>query len=179
MKRIATISAIAVLAFVSFISTLDYAVGQTAEPEGSREKDERAIQGIIDDYAATWNDHDMKASAELFSDDADCVVISGKHMKGRDEIFRYHDELHKAAFKDRRLSAQLKDLRFLRPDVAIGHVAFEGKTTSTAADTRGATTALATVVLEREQGRWSIAAFHNTLLTKSGPVAPALPPDPK
>jgi len=111
MKRIVTISAITVLALVSLI--------QTAEPAGSRAKDEQAIQKIVDDYAATWNNHDMRASAELFSDDADCVVISGKHMKGRDEIFRYHDELHKGAFKDRRLSAQLKDLRFIRPDVAI------------------------------------------------------------
>lgn len=179
MKRIAAFAAITALAFASLISTLDYAVGQKPEPARSRAKDEQAIQMIVDDYAATWNSHDMKASAELFTDDADCVVISGKHMKGRDEIFRYHDELHKGTFKDRRLSAQLKDLRFIRPDVAIGHVAFEGKTTSTAVDKRGATTALATVVLERQQNRWLIAAFHNTLLTRSGAVAPVLSSDPK
>jgi len=100
-------------------------------------------------------------------------------MTGRAAIFTYHDELHKGKFKDRRLSSQLKDLRFIRPDVAIGHVAFAGKTTSTAVDERGATMALATIVLEKEQGRWSIAAFHNTLLTRSGPVAPVLPSDPE
>ncbi len=175
----ATTSTIAVLALAGLISSFDYAVGQTEEPAGSRAKDEQAIQKIIDDYAVTWNNHDMKASAALFSDDADCVVISGKHMKGRDEIFSYHDELHRGPFKDRRLSAQLKDLRFIRPDVAIGHIAFEGKPSATDVEKRGATSALATVVLERERGRWSIAAFHNTLLTRSGPVAPALPSDPK
>ncbi len=105
MKRTTAIAAITALAFASLISTFDPAVGQTPESAGSRAKDELAIQKIVDDYAATWNSHDMKASAELFTDDADCVVISGKHMKGRDEIFRYHDELHKGTFKDRRLSA--------------------------------------------------------------------------
>ncbi len=53
-------------------------------------------------------------------------MITGKHLKGRDEIFRYHDELPKGVFKDHRGSAELKDLRFIPADIAIGRVAFEG-----------------------------------------------------
>lgn len=143
----------------------------------SHAKDEQAIQKVADDFIGAWNRHDMKAFSNLYTEDADVVVITGKHLKGRDEIFKYHDDLHKGVFKDRRGSATLKDLRFIRPDVAIGHVAFEGASTLTSGDERGKTTALATVVLAKQQGRWLVTAFHNTLL--SGRVAGVLPSDPK
>jgi uncharacterized protein (TIGR02246 family) len=147
----------------------------TPTPAESPATDEQAIQKLADDLGNAWNRHDMKAWSDLFTEDADVVVITGKHLKGREEIFKYHDQLHKGVFKDRKGQGQLKDLRFIRPDVAIGHVAFEG--TSTSGDERRTTNALATVVLVKQQGRWLITAFHNTLL--SGPAAGVLPSDPK
>jgi uncharacterized protein (TIGR02246 family) len=83
-------------------------------------------------------------------------------MMGRNEIFTYHDGLHKGVFKERTLTARWKDLRFIGADVAIGHIAFAGRASS--GDERRNTTALATVVLVKQQGRWLIAAFHNTFL---------------
>lgn len=141
----------------------------------SQAMDEQAIRKVTDDFREAWNRHDIKAFAQLYTEDADCVVITGRHLKGRDEIFRYHDDLHKGIFRDRRGSGQLKDLRFIQPDVAIGHVAFEGSSTS--GDERRKTTAFATVVLTKQQGRWLITAFHNTLL--SGPPGGVLPSDPR
>jgi hypothetical protein len=63
----------------------------------------------------------------------------------------------------------------LRPEVAIGHLNFEGADIS--GDERRKTTAFATIVLAKEQGKWLIAAFHNTLL--SGPPGGVLPSDAK
>ena len=113
--------------------------------------------------------------SELCTEDADFVVITGRHLKGREEIFTYHHALHQGTFKNRTLSARLKDLRFIQPDVALGHLNFEGADTS--GDERRKTTAFATIVLAKEQGKWLIAAFHNTLL--SGPPGGVLPSDSK
>ena len=141
-----------------------------AAPVRSEGEDEQAIQKLLAESTGAWNRHDMKAFSELFTNDADFVVISGRHLKGRGEIFTYHDQLHKGAFKGRQQSSKWQDLRFIRPDVAIGHVAFEA--TSTSGDKTLRRTALATVVLANTGGRWSITALHNTLL--SGPPPGAL-----
>ncbi len=142
-------------------------------PPGSHAKDEEAIQKLLDDSTGAWNRHDMRPWSEQFTEDADFVVITGRHLKGRDEIFTYHDELHKGVFKDHSGSAKLKDLRFLRPDIAIGHVAFEGTSTS---DPKVKTTALGTVVLAKQKGKWLVTAFHNTRLSGPPPGAPSAGP---
>ena len=135
--------------------------------------DKDAIQEIAASFAAAWNRHDMRAFSELCTEDADFVVITGKHLKGREEIFAYHDDLHKGIFQNRALSAELKDLRFIQPDVAIGHLAFQGRDTS--GDARRNTSAFATIVVVKLDSQWLIAAFHNSLL--SGPAGGVLSSD--
>jgi uncharacterized protein (TIGR02246 family) len=137
--------------------------GSTAQAQ-TRTEDEQAIQKVLADFVAAWNQHDMKLWSELFTDEADYVVVTGKHLKGRGEIFKYHDELHKGPFKDHQMKASWQDVRFLRDDVALGHVKFEP------GNDKMKRTALATVVLIKQNGRWLIIAFHNTLLY--GPPLP-------
>ena len=137
-----------------------------------RTEDERAIQKVLVDFVAAWNQHDMKLWSELFTDDADFVVVTAKYLKGREEIFKYHDELHKGPFKDHQMKASWQDMRFPRDDVALGHVKFEP------GNNKMKRTALATVVVVKQNGRWLIAAFHNTLLY--GPPLPEqFPPNSK
>jgi uncharacterized protein (TIGR02246 family) len=125
--------------------------------------DRGEIEQIPDSFAAAWNRHDMRAMSALFTEDADFVVITGRHLKGREDIFSYHDSLHRTVFKTRQLAAELKDLRPLRPDVAIGHLAFQGWDVS--GDESRRTSALATIVVKRAGDIWAVSAFHNTLVT--------------
>jgi len=142
-----------------------------AQPESGSE-DEQAIQKVLVDFVAAWNQHDMKLWSELFTDDADFVVVTAKHLKGREEIFKYHDELHKGPFKDHQMKASWQDMRFPRDDVALGHVKFEP------GNDKMKRTALATVMLLKQNGKWLITAFHNTLLY--GPPLPEqFPPNSK
>ena len=99
MKQTTTMTILALMGLSFF--TFDYALGQTPEPAESRANDEQTIQKVPDDFSGAWNRHDMKAYSDLFTEDADVVVINGKHTKGRNEIFRYHDGLHKGVMKDR------------------------------------------------------------------------------
>jgi uncharacterized protein (TIGR02246 family) len=64
--------------------------------------DRQAIQKILDDWVAAWNKHDMRAMTDLFSEDADFAVITARHLKGRKEIFEYHDDLHKRGLTGQR-----------------------------------------------------------------------------
>jgi uncharacterized protein (TIGR02246 family) len=143
---------------------LAIAHAQTPESLKLRSEDERAARQVMADFQSVWTAHDTKALAELCTEDADFVVISGKHVQGRDQIYAYHDALHKTALKDRTNQNHVENIRFIRPDVAIMHVRFEGKSRLPEGDKRGDTTARATVVVEKEQGKWLISAFHNTLV---------------
>ena len=134
-------------------------------------EDRQAIQKTLDQWVEAWNKHDMRAMSDLFSEDADFTVITAKHLKGRKEIFEYHDELHKSGSTSQR-KATWEDLRFVRPDVAIGHVYFEPPDPKVTG--KGSRTALALVVMTREKGKWWIAALHNTL--KYGPPLPEQSP---
>jgi uncharacterized protein (TIGR02246 family) len=135
-------------------------------------EDEQAIQKVLADFVAAWNQHDMKLWSQLFTVDADFVVVTAKHLRGREEIFKYHDELHKGPFKDHAMKAGWQDVRFLRADVALGHVKFEP------GNDKMKRTALGTAVLVKQNGKWLITAFHNTLLY--GPPLPEqFPPDSK
>ena len=115
----------AILAPISLCCAIAH--GQTPEPLASTSGDERAARQVMVDFQTIWTAHDMKALAELCTEDADFVVIGGKHVHGRDEIYEYHDALHKTALKDRTIQNHIEDIRFIRPDVAIMHVRFEGK----------------------------------------------------
>ena len=154
---------------VSMLCLLAFASVALAQ---ARTEDEQAIQKVLADFVVAWNQHDMKLWSELFTDDADFVVVTAKYLKGREEIFKYHDELHKGPFKDHQMKASWQDMRFPRDDVALGHVKFEP------GNNKMKRTALATVVLVKQNGRWLIAAFHNTLLY--GPPLPEqFPPNSK
>jgi uncharacterized protein (TIGR02246 family) len=124
--------------------------------------DRDAIQQVLTRFVAAWNVHDMRPLADLFTERADFVVVTGRHLKGRAEIVAYHDSLHRGAFRQRQLRAQWKNLRHIRPDVAIGHIAFEGWTPG---DSTLRTSALATVTLICNAGRWRIEALHNLRLS--------------
>jgi uncharacterized protein (TIGR02246 family) len=137
-------------------------------PQESRVADEHAIQQLLQDWVAAWNAHDMRKMADLYSEDADFVVITAQHLHGREEIYSYHNELHKGLFKDSQRKASWTDLRFIRPDVSVGHIYFEPPDPK--ATGRATRTALALVVMTKESGKWQIVSFQNTL--KDGPPLP-------
>jgi uncharacterized protein (TIGR02246 family) len=61
--------------------------------------EEQAVRKVVVDFAEAINRGDAKAFAALFTDDADFVVITGKYLKGRNEIVRYHSELFTGGFQ--------------------------------------------------------------------------------
>ena len=131
-----------------------------AQTSQTQNQGETAVREIVKEVENGWNAHDGKAFAAPFAADADYVVVNGMYGKGREEIERGHTAIFKTIYKDSRNVATIKSVRFLRPDVAVAHVEWNLEFKMNGETKKGH--AMNTMILTKEGGRWSIAAFQNT-----------------
>ena len=128
--------------------------------------EEGAVRRVVADFAGAINRGDAKAFDALFAEDADFVVITGKYLKGRNEIVTYHAELFTGGFQGSHLEVTSVAVRFLRPDVAVARVA----TMRAENGGKEMRTSFPMFVLTKQHESWLIAAVQNTLT--SGPPVP-------
>lgn len=146
--------------FVTFLGYLMLMViGVPASAGGPA--DEAAVKSVLLRFQESWNTPDMPHIEDLFTDDADFVVITGKWLKGRDEIVGYHRDLLKGVYRDSHLFVDDITVRFVRDDLAIVHMASGANFTRAQEQFRR--TSLSTSTLMKTGGKWRIIAFHNTL----------------
>ena len=132
------------------------------EKDSKMSKDEAAIRANIEQMAKGWN---MKSGAEFakpFAEDADYVVVNGAHIKGRAANAYGHQQIFNTIYKDSRNAGTVKQIRFVRPDVAIVHVEWNLSFKVNGEEKKGH--ALSTMVMTKEKGKWNIAAFQNTAI---------------
>jgi uncharacterized protein (TIGR02246 family) len=132
------------------------------EKDSKMSGDEMAIRANVRQMETGWNAHDGKAFAAPFAADADYVVVNGMHAKGRNEIEKGHTGIFTTIYKDSRNAATIRSVRFLRKDVAVVHT--EWNLEFTAGGEMRKAHALSTMIMTRENGKWSIAAFQNTMI---------------
>ncbi len=130
-------------------------------------KDETAVRQIVRQVQDGWNAHDGKAFAAPFATDADYVVVNGMYIKGRESIEKGHTGIFATIYKDSTNTATVKSVRFLRKDVAVVHVEWNLEFRLDGKTNKGH--ALNTMIMTKEAGNWSIAAFQNT------PIQPFVP----
>jgi len=130
----------------------------------SRAADEAAIRESVKQLETGWNTKSGAVFAKPFAEDADYVVINGMYIKGRAAIQTAHQRIFDTIYKDTNISLTVKQIRFLRPDIAVVHVNGhrEGPTKELTGD------AILTLVMTREQQDWTIAAFQNTSVAPRG-----------
>lgn len=145
------------LALVALAACALYAAAPSAAADSA---DEAAIRENVRQLEAGWNAKSGAQFAKPFAADADYVVINGMYIKGQEAIAEGHQRIFDTIYKVSTLSLSVKQLRMLRPDVAVVHV------TGTNKVPRGAETqtteAIITLLMTKESGAWKIAAFHNT-----------------
>jgi uncharacterized protein (TIGR02246 family) len=95
-----------------------------AEPLRSfgQSREEKEIRAVEMGLQEAWNHHDMKAWANLFTEDADFVNVAGWWWKGRGEIEKKHTEIHAYIFRDSTLTIGEIQTRFLTPEIAVVHI---------------------------------------------------------
>ncbi|HEX8150376.1 MAG TPA: SgcJ/EcaC family oxidoreductase [Pyrinomonadaceae bacterium] len=124
------------------------------------DEDEAAIRENVRQLEAGWNAKDGALFAKPFAADADYVVINGSYIKGREVIAEGHQRIFDTFYKESTLSLSVKQVRMLRPDVAVVHVTGTNKIPHGAETRTGE--AIMTLLMTKESGVWKIAAFQNT-----------------
>lgn len=162
MSQRTNLFAATILALV-FVALPSASYAQTASTSNA---DEAAIRKIVQQVQDGWNAHDGKAFAAPFAADADYVVVNGMYIKGREDIEKGHVQIFTTFYKDSRNVATIKSIRFLRPDVAVAHVEWNLEFKMNGESRKGH--AINTMVLTKEGGKWSIAAFQNTPIQPEG-----------
>lgn len=122
--------------------------------------DEAALRENIRQLELGWNAKSGAQFAKPFAEDADYVIINGTQIKGRAAIAEGHQRIFDTFYKESVISLSVKQVRMLRPDVAVVHVSGLLKLSS-GADARE-DKAVMTLVMTKEDGAWKITAFQNT-----------------
>ena len=151
-----------ILILVLFIAS----VNGYAQKIDNTDADEAMIRANVKQMETGWNARDGKAFAAPFAADADYVVVNGLHAKGRDEIGKVHTGIFTTIFKDSRNAATIKNVRFIRKDVAVVHVEWNLEFTAAGETRKGR--ALSTMIMTKDNGKWSIATFQNTSIQPTG-----------
>ena len=139
-------------------------LGFSGQPVDPQSADETAMRESVKQMETGWNSKSGALFAKPFAEDADYVVINGSYIKGRAAIEAGHQRIFDTIYKDTTLTLTVKQIRFLRPDVAVVHVSGQrvGPTKDVVND------AMITIVMTKEKQGWVIAAFQNTSVAPKG-----------
>lgn len=123
-------------------------------------ENETAIRGLIDSIVAGWNAADGDHFASAFTDDADFTAITGLHGRGREVIARGHDEIFSTIYRGTALEAEVEDIYFLKPDVALVNTKFFLRKHGTSFFPGVAHTSCGIIAVKNDS-MWAIAVFRN------------------
>jgi uncharacterized protein (TIGR02246 family) len=152
------IAAIAVFVSANTYSmSLPVGCGQAA---GGHTEDEAAIRKIVARMQDGWNKGDGQSFAAPFAKTADYVIVNGMRIKGREEIAAGHQRIFDTNYKNSHNTATVQSIKFIRPDVAVAHVEWHLEI-SEGDEGR----AMSSLILTKDNGQWTIIAFHNTPIT--------------
>ncbi|MFD5396338.1 SgcJ/EcaC family oxidoreductase [Streptomyces sp. NPDC127097] len=127
--------------------------------QGQQEQDVAAVRAVVDDLIAAWGRHDAEAYGALFTQDATYTTYVGTFYQGRRDIVESHRALFAKFLKDTQLADEILDICFYGPEVAV--VNGRGDTYKGRRPRKLGKVQTYTLIREND-GRWRIAAFHNT-----------------
>jgi uncharacterized protein (TIGR02246 family) len=133
--------------------------------------DEVEIRRLIDALTTAFNARDDAGTLAVATADADFVTVNGKWTKGK-EYTTSRRVRFGTALKNASIRPMEAKIRFLRPDIALAHVTHEMRGMLDASGKElPPHPELNLRVFVKENGKWLMAAFHNT-----GVATPAAPP---
>ena len=85
---------------------------------------------------------------------------------GREAIEKGHTGIFSTFLKDSTNIATVKSIRFLRPDIAVVHAEWNLEVRAYGRTEKRR--AMSTMLMTKDGGKWSIAAFQNTPIQEQG-----------
>lgn len=165
MKR--TLLNIRLLAALTGLALCVFNVPAYGDATNEYTRDEEAIRENVKQMEAGWNTKQGSLFAKPFAEDADYVIVNGMYLQGRTAIGKGHQQIFDTFYKNTTLSLSVRQVRFLRPDVALVHVS--GQLTAVENEKPSVSKASITMVMTRDKEVWQIAAFQNTKITATSP----------
>ena len=132
--------------------------------QGTQSSEEAAIRAVVRNYVNARELRDPAAIEALFTADADQHTTAGEWRRGRPQVIR--GSLSSSTQNPGNRSITVETVRFITPDVAIADGPYE--ITMNDSVRRMWTT----LVLEREEGAWRIAAIRN-MVPATNPAGPS------
>ena len=119
------------------------------------------LRDLVAHLEDSWNRYDSIGFASVFAEDADFIHILGAHYNGRESIEKGHRTIFDTVYKGSHNNLAVEKIRPMGADVAVVFAQstlefFQGGNKVTIKSRP-------TLVAERKNGRWQIAAFQNTL----------------
>jgi uncharacterized protein (TIGR02246 family) len=137
----------------------------TPTQQGLSADDESAVRALVDQFANTWNRHDMKAMHELDTDDVEWINVVGHHWRGKTTVAKGHTAIHKGMSAQTTMRVESAAIRSIAPAVAVAVATMHFGASPdpryswvTAAKSRGSFT------MVKRDGVWKIVHFHNTVI---------------
>ncbi|MFG1797462.1 SgcJ/EcaC family oxidoreductase [Nocardia sp. NPDC049149] len=129
--------------------------GPAAPPQSVQE-----VCDLLDELTAAWGRGDADAYGRIFTENATYTSYVGTHYQGRTDLTEGHRALFSGFLKGTELADSYLDIRFYGPDTAV--VTSRGDTYKGERKSPSELSKTQTYTLVRTDGRWQIAAFHNT-----------------
>jgi uncharacterized protein (TIGR02246 family) len=128
-----------------------------------RSADEKALHGLFQELKDGWNQGDGHAYAASFTEDADYIVWNGTYLKGKEAIATAHQHLFETRFRGSQLEGFIRNIRFLRDDIALLHLHGRPQVPGQALPAPEAYSIQTLLAIKQADG-WHFTAFQNTLI---------------
>jgi uncharacterized protein (TIGR02246 family) len=134
--------------------------------ERDEEMDRASMARTVDRLLDAWNKHDAHAFAMIFTEDADFTNVRGVHAHGRANVEAFHAPIFATVFKGSHLTAKIRSIRFLTPDLAAVDVdsVMTGAKFQDGSPRPDRKTLVNCVMALQADGSWLIEILHNTEL---------------
>lgn len=125
-------------------------------------------EAVLAAYVAAWNAHDMKAFANLFSEDADYVNAYGEWWRGREALQGKNSEAHASFYARTRMRTESPVVRPIGDNMVLVQARWilHGDTRAKRDERHG----FVTLVMTNEEERWLIRLAQNTERQQAVPV---------
>ena len=126
-------------------------------------EDEAAVRVLPHAFSAAFNKHDGHALAAIMAEDVDFVTVGLTWLHGRADFEKYHTRLLVGRFKEISHTVLETHVRFVRPDVAVVRHSWAAQGDKNVdGSARPQRFGLMTMVAEKRDGVWLVAAVQNT-----------------
>ncbi len=138
------------------------------------DQEEASIRLVLERLDDAWNEHDARAFAEPFCEDADFTNVRGMQAHGRAGVERFMEPLFATMFADSEQRILSSTSRFLTKDLAAVDAwwTMDGALTPYG-QLRPTRYGLASLVMRKDPDCWRILLWHNMELEGPPPEDPS------